>query len=718
MKKTLFTFLLIGFAIAYGQTNCESQRYISEVFSNFSATSGVYFGSDDPYGILSNQDFYLDVYTPSNDTLSKRPVIVHQYGGGYLIGWRSEPNIPDFAEMYTKRGFVFVSIDYRLGFNPLEAASAERAVYRGILDLKASLRFLKDNAATYGIDTNNIFLTGTSAGSISALGQTFMVDADRPSSTFGTFLEPTDLGCTNCTGNSNNNNKEVKIHGIINNWGAVLDTSLIDIIDDPEDNVPVISFHGTNDNAVKYIEGPPFSVPYFPSVQGSFLIHKRLNTLGIKNELHPLVGFGHEPQLLNPDLADTIVKYASNFLHSIMQGEISPIVGDTTVCLNTEVLYSVPLTDGSTYCWEAIGGTIINANKNEVLVLWNNAGTQQLKLNELNYLQVTKPRSISVKVNAPFNVNINYSSYDGLFNFNGNYIANGIYDWSFGDGSTGVSQTATHQYTNTGNFEVILEIENDFCTVSDTIVIVSDLCPIANFTAATNDSTLQLTNTANFYNNVYWNFGDGIVSNTDVNSHTYLAEGSYTVQMIVYNNFCIDTIEKQITISFCAIADFDYTINGLNVLFTNESFNNNSNFWNFGNGATNGTQNPSYHYSNPGSYDVQLIVFNSKLCSDTIIKTILITEKNDSSVAISKINKDHSVHIFPNPIHDVLNIEFAEGKEFSTKLFNLIGEQIAFEYIEEKQKRKSLDLAHLKTGVYILEIKQDHKSSFYKLIKQ
>ena len=89
--------------------------------------------------------------------------------------------------------FVFVSIDYRIGFNPLESASAERAVYRGILDLRASLRFLMDNADTYGIDTSNIFLTGTSAGSISALGQTFMVEADRPASTFGTFLEPADL---------------------------------------------------------------------------------------------------------------------------------------------------------------------------------------------------------------------------------------------------------------------------------------------------------------------------------------------------------------------------------------------------------------------------------------------------------------------------------------------------------------------------------------------
>ena len=157
MKKIVLFFFGFVFYYLQAQNPCESNRYIEEVFSNYTLQSGIYFGSADPYGLVSNQDLYLDIYMPAGDTLSKRPVIVHKFGGGYAIGWRSEPNIPAFAEEYTKRGYVFISIDYRLGFNPLESASAERAVYRGIQDLRAALRYIAQNANTYGIDTSHIF---------------------------------------------------------------------------------------------------------------------------------------------------------------------------------------------------------------------------------------------------------------------------------------------------------------------------------------------------------------------------------------------------------------------------------------------------------------------------------------------------------------------------------------------------------------------------------
>ena len=114
--------------------------------------------------LLNNQNLFLDIVAPAGDTLEKRPLVLHQFGGGFLIGWRTKPVIPQMAEMYAKRGFVFATIDYRLGFNPLDGQSAERAVYRASQDLRAALRFLVDNADLYGIDTSAIFLTRTSAG--------------------------------------------------------------------------------------------------------------------------------------------------------------------------------------------------------------------------------------------------------------------------------------------------------------------------------------------------------------------------------------------------------------------------------------------------------------------------------------------------------------------------------------------------------------------------
>ena len=211
LRQTLFVLFSISLYWAFAQSTCQSARYYSEVFSSTQSTTGIKFGEADPYGIISNQDLYLDIIEPVGDTLEKRPLILHQFGGGFLIGWRTEPVIPQMAEMYAKRGFVFATIDYRLGFNPLDSQSAERAVYRATQDLRAALRFLVDNADTYGIDTSAIFLTGTSAGCFAAFVNSYMNESDRSDipSTFGIPLEPADLGCLNCSGNNNFNNEEV-----------------------------------------------------------------------------------------------------------------------------------------------------------------------------------------------------------------------------------------------------------------------------------------------------------------------------------------------------------------------------------------------------------------------------------------------------------------------------------------------------------------------------
>lgn len=710
MKHLLFFAVSILSLSIYCQTNCESQRYITEVFSDHTFDGAIQYGADDPYGLVSNQDLFFDVYQPLGDTLDKRPVIIHQFGGGYLIGWRSEPNIPTFADEYTKRGFVFISIDYRIGFNPLDASSAERAVYRGILDLKAALRFIVDNADTYGIDTNNIFLTGTSAGSISAMGQTYMVESDRTPSTYGSFLEPTDLGCTNCTGNNNYNNQEVKVHGIISNWGAVIDTSIINLAIDPTDNVPLISFHGTNDNAVFYVEGSPFSIPYFPNLQGSFLIHKRMETQGIKNKLVPLVGSGHEPQLLNPNITDTILKYGCQFLYEIMQGEIEPIVGDSTVCLNDENTYTVPFTAGSRYCWQVNNGTILSQNQNQITILWHSVGTQLLSLTEINYLDVNKERNLPVEVLNNHLVLINYSSNDGLFDFSANFITNANYDWHFGDGSFGNNQITAHQYTDTGSFEVIVAISNEYCSNSDTIEIISDICPVANFSGTNVDSGVVILNNSQFYNNIHYSFGDGDFSNNEVSSHTYSTEGTYTIQQIIYNDYCIDTFEITIEIKFCAEADFDFISNGLIVDFTNNSSNGIASFWNFDDGSTNGTNSPQHSFASSGTYQVVLIVYNESLCSDTLVKTIIVSETIDTGVAI--IELETSINLwYPNPTNGLIYLNIDLIGVNTVKVIDVLGKSVAIEIYDN-----FIDLSKFEKGIYFIDFYLNEQRIIEKII--
>ncbi|MCF8256134.1 MAG: carboxylesterase family protein [Flavobacteriales bacterium] len=380
--------------------NCNSVRYLDEVFDGVDVLSGVQFAAADPYGVIGSQDLLLDLYMPTGDLLEKRPLIIYTFGGGFLIGTRFQPPVPQFCEHFARLGYVVASIDYRIGFNTASSESAERAVYRGVQDVRAAMRYLGQFSEGYGIDTTTIFLTGTSAGCFSALHSTFMEEGDRPASSYGILLEPADMGCANCSGNNYIDNRELRPKGIINNWGAMLDTIYIDPI--AKDNVPVISFHGTDDLIVPYNTGSPFSYPVFPAVQGSAPIHQRLDHLGIMNQLVPLVGIGHEPWLTDATLLDTVYRYSTPFLYEIMRPHTSAIVGDDSVPQGETRTYSVTGQPGSQFCWTVSGGTIIADNGSSIDVLWNATGIWAMSVVEVSSIEVLgNEQTMEVEVVQP-----------------------------------------------------------------------------------------------------------------------------------------------------------------------------------------------------------------------------------------------------------------------------------------------------------------------------
>jgi acetyl esterase/lipase len=383
--------------------NCAPVRYLEEVFEEVTVNTGISFGQADPYGIIGSQDLQLDLYMPSGDVLEKRPLIIYAFGGGFLIGFRSQPPIPEYCERWARMGYVVAAIDYRIGFNTTSSGSAERAVYRGVQDVRAAMRFLGQFSAGYGIDTTSIFLTGSSAGCFSALHSTFMEESDRPQSTYGILLEPSDMGCPDCSGNNYLNNRELRPRGIINHWGAILDTLYMDPTE--KDNVPVISFHGTADLIVPYASGSPFSYPIFPTVHGSAPIHQRLSNLGVLNELHAWEGVGHEPWLTEPQWLDTVFTYSPPFLYETMRPQTSAISGDEQVPLGEVRTYSVTGWAGSSFCWEVTGGTVIADNGSSIDVLWDVAGTWTVSVTEVSSIDVVgNAQTLEVEVSELISV--------------------------------------------------------------------------------------------------------------------------------------------------------------------------------------------------------------------------------------------------------------------------------------------------------------------------
>jgi dienelactone hydrolase len=400
MIRFLF-FSAIVFLLTYNvdAQNCTSNRYNAKIFSAVTTSSGVQFGTARSYnalGLNTQVNLKFDIYEPQGDTLSSRPVIIFFFGGAYLIGTRNQPPIPTIAAEYVKRGYVFISADYRIGFNTFSGGSAERAVMRAVQDQSAMLRFLVDNASTYKVDTSRIVLMGTSAGCVSALHYIHTQDNYSLASFNGTTGENYGLGCKHCAGNNLHSNAHVKVAALVNLWGAITDTNLI--LNAGQGTIPTISFHGTADAAVKYDYGTPFSYPVFPSLHGSKNIHIRMKSENIKNKLYPLWGAGHEPELTNTKYNDTILDTSAAFLYDIFRPSISLISGKDSAWRDSVYAYSVPLESLTNYCWSVEGGQVISAYKNNVTVKWDNVGSRKIICTKVNEIDATRSFSKNIIV--------------------------------------------------------------------------------------------------------------------------------------------------------------------------------------------------------------------------------------------------------------------------------------------------------------------------------
>ena len=270
-------------------------RYIDEVFNEVSLTEGVVYGNapDLPFIFLFewntfDVDLDMDIYQPVGDTESQRPVIIFLHPGAFFSGSNESGDMISLANDAAKRGYVAVNANYRLGLNIISTYSGERAVYRGVQDASAVVRYLRENHEVLNIDPNKIFIWGSSAGSFIGLHLAYSDDSERPESTYGDDSDP-DLGCIDCEGNNYNHNG--RPNALVSCWGAIGDLDWID----EEDNIPAIMFHGTLDLVVPYDYGLPFTVNIaLPTVYGSNQIHDKLNSLNIENEAYIEEGEGHE----------------------------------------------------------------------------------------------------------------------------------------------------------------------------------------------------------------------------------------------------------------------------------------------------------------------------------------------------------------------------------------------------------------------------------------
>ncbi|MEY2944155.1 MAG: hypothetical protein RLY97_2169 [Pseudomonadota bacterium] len=105
-------------------------------------------------------DIYMPAKSDKGASAKPKPLILYVHGGGWVGGTPrnagAHGNFPAVLAKLASEGFVVASLEYRL---------ADEARFPAQLqDARAALRFLKGNAARYGIDPTRTGIWGGSAG--------------------------------------------------------------------------------------------------------------------------------------------------------------------------------------------------------------------------------------------------------------------------------------------------------------------------------------------------------------------------------------------------------------------------------------------------------------------------------------------------------------------------------------------------------------------------
>ena len=124
-------------------------------------------------------------------------------------------------------------------------------------------------------------------------------------------------------------------------------------------------------------------------------------------------------------------------------------------------------------------------------------------------------------------------------------VQGAVYNWDFGDGSTGMGTSTTHRFTRAGTFAVTLRVTNDAGLTATTTrqVTVTGTLPAgsADFVFSPTDphvgdvvffnGSLSSVSNANYA----WDFGDGTNGSGVQPTHTYSTARTYTVTLTVTN---------------------------------------------------------------------------------------------------------------------------------------------------------------------------------------
>lgn len=261
-----FYYFLISIFIYLWKTL--KSRIPIEVDKEFESNTFVYKNTE-------NKDLKLDLWLPSNAN-KKYPLVFFCHGGGWISGFRNQPNNVSWCKYLASKGFAVVSIDYRYGIkNTMEDI---------LSDYTDALYYVRENHEKLSIDKEKIILMGLSAGGhLSLLYSTYYTNIEDDIKMAGikgvvAYYAPTDLKDIFISDNKSifsrfatrqtlKGNHVIK-ENIYNYYSPISWVS--------ENMVPCLLAHGKEDKAVPFKSSVNFAKELKKNqIEYTFLVHRK-----------------------------------------------------------------------------------------------------------------------------------------------------------------------------------------------------------------------------------------------------------------------------------------------------------------------------------------------------------------------------------------------------------------------------------------------------------
>lgn len=308
-----------------------------------------------------------------------------------------------------------------------------------------------------------------------------------------------------------------------------------------------------------------------------------------------------------------------------------PICEGTTLNLNVAA--------ASTYTWNGPGGYVSNQQNPSIPnATTNENGVYSVTLTSVSGCTTTASTSVTI-VPLPVPVVANNGPLCSGQDLNLTGSGSTVYSWSGPNGF--FSNLASPTITNatpaaTGIYNLIAGVGS--CTVAVSTNVIVNPSPTASMGySGAACAGLPMTLTGNGGTTYSWQ-GPGGFSSSDQNPVFISNVGnSGTFSLTVADAIgCLNTATMSVLIYPIPVADFNFNplrpvINGeSDVYFTDASYHANVVEWNwfFMNTPefTSTSQNPMFHYENPGDYVVALVVKSDHGCLDTLVKPLKVYE--------------------------------------------------------------------------------------------